>query len=385
MTMTFSRVTNVIEEGTISQIDDILSKARLIICAGPGGVGKTTTSAALALRAAMAGKKAIVLTIDPARRLADSLGLDELTNDPQRITLENEPEEGGELWAMMLDQQQTLDDLVKRYAPDPGAVKRSRENNIYKLLSSALHGMQEYMALDKLHDLYTGRYYDLVVLDTPPTKNALEFLDTPGRARQFFDDRIIKWFLPNREGGFFRRLVQPASVVISLMQKIFGESFVNDLVEFFDTLQFLQEALRNRGDMIDLILREETTHFFVITGADTRRIDEALFFHQKLSNLDQRASAFVLNRVIPEFTIDVDDVTLSDSQKELKNMGIAPESWAALQSHYQHLQRVSRHNHALISDFEKKVGSEYVHTVELMGEDIHSLEQLRALGSLLAA
>lgn len=380
--------------GDTDHILKIVETARLIVCAGPGGVGKTTTSAALGLRAALAGRRVIVLTIDPARRLANSLGLDELTNEPQRIDLTGRVDdldvpESGELWAMMLDQKQTLDDLVTRYAPDKGAVRRSHDNNIYKLLSSTLAGMQEYMALDKLHDLYTGGYYDLVVLDTPPTKNALEFLETPGRARQFFDDRIIKWFLPNQKKGLLGRVINPAgSVVVALLGRIFGEAFVNDLIEFFDTLQFLQEALRTRGEMIDFILRDPATNFLVITSADARRIKEALFFHEKLGSLNQQAGAFILNRVMPNFDVaDLEDVDQGALRGALEDEGVPPEQsealTAQLEQHYGHLAELAAHNRAIIARFASQVGPGLLRTVPLFGEDVHDLDQLRRLGHFL--
>lgn len=363
------------------RVADILETGRLIVCAGPGGVGKTTTSAAIGLRAALQGRKVIVLTIDPARRLANSLGLERLTNEPQKIDLAVrveavETENGGELWAMMLDQQQTLDDLVARFAPDSGALARSKENNIYRLLSSALHGMQEYMALDKLHDLYTSGSFDLVVLDTPPTKNALEFLETPGRARQFFDDRVMKWFIPSKskKKGLFSKVFDAGSVVLGLLGKVFGETFVTDLVDFFDTLSFLQEALRSRGEMIDFILRDDGTHFMVITSADSRRIKEALYFHEKLAELNKEAEAFVLNRVIPRF---------SEEDIEVSNGDLDPELEKYLVEHYKHLARLSEHNRAIIDRFSQKVGEDRVRTVPLFGEDVHDLSQLLALGKYL--
>lgn len=350
----------------------MLNEGRLILCAGPGGVGKTTTAAALGLRAAIDGKRVIVLTIDPAKRLADSLGLEALSNEPQRVELPANSNKG-QLWAMMLDQQQTLDDLVERNAPDAATVQRSRDNNIYKLLSSTLHGMQEYMALDKLHDLYTSGDYDLVVLDTPPTKNALEFLNTPNRARQFFDDRIMKWFLPQKKSNFLQRLTKPSTIVLSLMGKTFGKTFVEDLVEFFDTLQFLQETLRTRGELIDFILREPTTHFVIVTGADQRRIDEAIFFHEKLETLNQTASLFILNRVVPNFeNIDLDELSAP------KN--ISQKSWEMMQEKYLNLQKVSERSYKLIDELKKKVGENLVQVVPLLREDIHTLTQLGELG-----
>jgi anion-transporting ArsA/GET3 family ATPase len=377
-------------------ISGFIDDARLIVCAGPGGVGKTTTSAALGLAAALRGRKVIVLTIDPARRLANSLGLDALTNEPQKIELHEhiddvEVADGGELWAMMLDQKKTLDDLVSRFAPDKGALERSKENNIYRLLSSALAGMQEYMALDKLHDLYTGGYYDLVVLDTPPTKNALEFLETPDRARKFFDDRVLKWFLPDRSAkkGLLSRVFNAGSVVISMMAKVFGQSFVDDLIEFFDTLQFLQEALRSRGEMIDFILRDPLTRFLVITSADNRRVQEAIFFHRKLDDLNQEAAAFVLNRVLPSFQLsDVTAVTPSDLLAAFEDDELSDDDAAALttalENHYAHLARLSEHTREVIDSLASQVGAEKLQTVPMFGQDVHDLATLRMLSRFLA-
>lgn len=363
----------------MSRFHNMIKSARLIVCAGPGGVGKTTTSAAIGLRAAQAGRKVIVLTIDPARRLANSLGLDALTNEPQRIHLE-EAQSKGELWAMMLDQQQTLDDLVARYAPDKGALSRSKENNIYRLLSSALAGMQEYMALDKLHDLYTGGYFDLVVLDTPPTKNALDFLETPGRARQFFDDRVMKWFIPSKKKGLFTRVFDPGSVVLGLLGKVFGDAFVTDLVDFFDTLSFLQDALRTRGEMIDFILRDPETRFVLITSADSRRIKEALFFHEKLESLNQHAEAFVLNRVIPHFDqADLEGTTKQELHELLADED-SPGLADSLRANYQRLTLLSEHNRKIISNFGNQVGVDRLFTIPMFGEDVHDLRTLETLG-----
>ncbi len=375
-----------------------LHDGRLIVCVGPGGVGKTTTAATLGLRAAMAGRKTIVLTIDPARRLANSLGLDSLTNTPQQIELHpayratdaleaDEHSGDGELWAMMLDSEETFNDLIDQYAPDDKALEKGRENNIYKLLSSALHGMQEYMALDKLHDLYTGGYFDLVVLDTPPTKNALEFLETPKRAATFFDDRIIKWFLPDRDAGFFSRVFNPGSVVLKLISKVLGESFVNDLVEFFDTFHYLQEALQQRGEMIEFILRDPRTHFFVITSADPRRIKEAHYFHEKLSELEQQARVFILNRIIPHFDggdlTPLDDATLGDRLSEHLPDTDTELMAEQLKTHYLRLASLASRDRRAIEDLADRVGGDLLRLVPLLGEDVHNLRQLLRLSDYL--
>ena len=393
-----------------SPVARALKNGRLIVCSGPGGVGKTTTAAALGLRGALMGRKTIVLTIDPARRLANSLGLDELTNTPQPIALDGqidlaiasqktsasqktEPDTAapGELWAMMLDQEQTLAELVARHAPDPGALDRARENNIYRLLSSALHGMQEYMALEKLHDLYTAGYFDLVILDTPPTKNALDFLETPRRASRFFDDRIVKWFLPDRSSskGFFGRVLNPGAVVQGLLSKIFGDSFITDLIEFFDTFQYLFEVLKERGDMIEFILRDPNTYFVVITSADPRRIKEAQFFNQKLEALGQKAQAFIINRVTPDFDpADLDALDSGELSGLLKTHGLSDptliETTAqALKAHYRRLASRAQKDRAVIAELAEKFSAERLQAIPLLGQDVHTLGALLKLSAWL--
>ena len=376
-------------------IAPLLKSARLIVCCGPGGVGKTTTAAALGLRGVLMGRRVIVLTIDPAKRLANSLGLKELSNAPQRIDIEHTLSEEtraqvqkGEMWAMMLDQKKTLDDLVKRFAPDPGAFERAEKNNIYRLLSSTLHGMQEYMALDKLHDLYTDPSFDLVILDTPPTKNALEFLDTPSRAKTFFDERVIKWFIPNRSAsGLFGRVFDPGSVVLKLLGKVFGESFVKDLGEFFETLEFLQQALQSRGEMIDYIMRDEQTHFVVISSADPRRVKEALYFHEKLGELDQSADAFIINRVIPSFNdedlsaFDADALEALSPEElpEAISQGLSGE----LKATYRALARLASRDRQALKDLGQRVGEELLQSIPMLGQDIHSIAQLLNLSNFL--
>lgn len=380
------------KKGSVAQV---LRSSRLIVCVGPGGVGKTTTAAALGLQAALAGRKVIVLTIDPAKRLANSLGLETLTNDPQAIDLvttlqgSKDVPEGGELWAMMLDSQKTFEDLVQKHAPDKGALERAKENNIFRLLSTALHGMQEYMALEKLHDLYTGGYFDLVILDTPPTKNALEFLETPGRASQFFDERIIKWLVPNKNPGLLGRF-SPGAIAVSLIGKVLGESFVNDLIEFFDTFLYLREVLQSRGEMIEFILRDPRTFFFVITSADPRRMKEAVFFHEKLSNLDQQAEFFIINRVIPRFSAE-DIAHLEDAEIEalLKTHGLADTDAAhtmrrRLKEHYAQLAKLALRDRDAISKLGKMVGVEALRLIPLFGEDVHDMSQLARLGDFLS-
>lgn len=379
---------------THTDFGEILTDGRLIVCCGPGGVGKTTTAAALGLRAVTQGRKVIVITIDPAKRLANSLGLAELTNEPQEIELQEieDASPDGELWAMMLDQEQTFEDLVRRHAPDEKALERSRDNHIYQLLSSALHGMQEYAALDKLHDLYTGGYFDLVVLDTPPSTNALDFLNAPERVSRFFDRRIMKWFLPeeSRSTGLIGKIINPAgSVVLKLLSKIVGEEFVDEIVEFFDTFHYLQETLKERGDMIDYILSEPRTHFLLITSADPRRIKEVLQFHKKLEELDQHARAFIVNRVTPQFSLeDLEHLDEADLREFIEAHGIddtiaTDVLLEQLENHYASLARLADRDRKSIDQLAERVGRELLQLVPVLGEDVHSIDDLLRLGRFL--
>jgi anion-transporting ArsA/GET3 family ATPase len=377
-------------------LSDLLRDGQLLVCCGPGGVGKTTTAAALGLRAVLMGRKAIVLTIDPAKRLANSLGLSKLTNTPQQIDLEalsNDATDEGELWAMMLDQEKTFEELVDRAAPDQGAVERSKDNNIYKLLSSALHGMQEYAALDKLHDIYTSGHFDLVILDTPPTTSAIEFLQAPKRLSQFFDQRIMKWFLPDSSSstGFIGKIFNPGSVVLKLLSKVTGQDFVDDLVEFFDTFHYLQDTLKERSEVIEYILQAPNTHFLLVTTAAPRRIEEVFHFHQKLGEIDQEARAFIVNRVTPPFSLsDLESIGVDDMRTFLNTRAngeldgeTVDELLDQMEDHYASLARLADRDRQSIDELGDRVGRELLQLVPVLGEDVHSLEHLLELSKFL--
>jgi len=388
------------EETERSVLAGLLETSRLIVCCGSGGVGKTTMAAALALRAAREGRRAVVITIDPAKRLANSLGLAALDDKPQRIDLRSldatlaESSGQGELWAMMLDVKTGFDDLVRRMAPDEGAVKRILNNRVYRLLSTALHGMHEYVATQKLFELYTGGYFDLVVLDTPPTKNALDFLESPGLLSRFLDRRVIKWFLPDERAGFFGRLFQPGAVVIKLLSRILGEQFTHDLVEFFDAIQAIIEPFQQRGEMVEFILRDPLTAFLIVTNPDPRRANEALFFHEKLKALEQRSPTFVVNRVCTGFSqAQLDRARqLSPAEFEALARAMAPVTDAQgtqqlldlLQRHYQGLATLAARDDRGVRQLSEQVGKRLLHRVPLFRQDVHDIQHLLRIGEHLA-
>ena len=281
-------------------IGDILEGKGICICAGSGGVGKTTTSAAIATGMAARGLKVCVLTIDPAKRLADSLGLKELSNEAKRVDPKLFEAQGiemeGELWAMMLDAKATFDELVARQAPDEESRDRVLNNRIYQQISSALAGSQEYMAMEKLFELHSEGGYDLLVLDTPPTRNALDFLDAPRRLTQFIEGRSLRVFM--RPTGLAARVAgRGASVALAVFKRIVGFDLIADLAEFFNAFSGMVDGFQARAKRVNSLLADRRTCFLVVCGPQGEPIDEAVYFHRKLVEARLPFGGVVVNKV----------------------------------------------------------------------------------------
>src|ERR687891_915485 len=249
---------------------ELLEGRRIVVCAGAGGVGKTTTAAAIAMGMAERGLKVAVVTIDPARRLADSLGLEQLGNEPHRVDGNFE----GELWALMLDSKRTFDQLIERLAPDERTRDEVLSNRIYQQLSSAVAGSQEFTAIAKLYELDQDGDYDLLVLDTPPSRNALDFLDAPGRLTRFFQGRAIKMFL--RPGKLIGR---GTGVVFGLMERLTGVDLLHDLSVFFRALSGMVDDFSERARCVGALLEDPGTTFLIVTSPQHDPVAEAIFFH----------------------------------------------------------------------------------------------------------
>ena len=281
-------------------IDEILEGKDICICAGSGGVGKTTTSAAIATGMAARGLKVCVLTIDPAKRLADSLGLEELGNEARQVDPRLFERHGiemkGELWAMMLDAKATFDELVARQAPDEESRDRVLGNRIYQQISSALAGSQEYMAMEKLFELYTEGRFDLLVLDTPPSRNALDFLDAPRRLTQFIEGRSLSVFM--KPTGIAARVAgRGASVALSVMKRIVGFDLLADLAEFFNAFSGMVDGFQARAKRVNSLLADKRTTFLVVCGPQGEPIDEAVYFHRKLVEAKLPFGGVIVNKV----------------------------------------------------------------------------------------
>jgi len=276
----------------VSSIERVLAGHEVCVCAGAGGVGKTTTSAAVALGAAAQGRKVAVLTIDPAKRLANALGLEQLGNEARRVPGVAGP---GELWAMMLDAKRTFDELVETYAADERARDAVLSNRIYKELSSAVSGSQEYMAMEKLYELHAEGGYDLLVLDTPPTRNALDFLDAPERLSRFIDSRSLRFFLsPTRTG--LRLVSRGSGLLFGVLQRVTGIDLLRDLSEFFANFGDMSEGFRARAARVNELLASDAATFLLVSSPRRDAIDDAIFFHQRLRRRGMPFGGAVVNR-----------------------------------------------------------------------------------------
>ena len=287
----------------VPRLVDVLLERRILVCVGSGGVGKTTTAAALALAAARRGKRTLVLTIDPARRLASSLGLASLGHQVQQVdpalVRRGAPSDRGELWAMMLDQKQAFDEVVGRHAKDPAAVQRILANPVYAQISGSLSGAQEYAAMAKLHDFDRTGEWELIIVDTPPTAHALDFLDAPRKLSEAIDSPAIEWFRKLQgEGGSRWSLVgKTGAYVLQRLAKFVGSKFIDDLGVFFTEFNDILGGFRQRAEETFALLRQPRVGFVLVASPEPMAVREALAFHQRLVTAAMPFVGFVVNKI----------------------------------------------------------------------------------------
>ena len=271
--------------------------AEVLVCCGSGGVGKTTAAAALGIQAALLGRRAVVVTIDPARRLADALGVPGgLTNDPIRLDVDGP----GELWALMLDTATTFDGLVRANAADAEQAERILANRFYRNVAGSLSGTQEYMAAERLHALHADSRFDLVIVDTPPTRNALDFLDAPSTLARFIDHPLFKMLmLPTRRGlKVFNVAAQP---ILKTIGRVVGGDVLADAVAFFQAFAGMETGFRERADEVIELLASNSTRFVLVASPRADTIEEARFFADRLRRGRLEVGAVVVNRCTPTF------------------------------------------------------------------------------------
>jgi anion-transporting ArsA/GET3 family ATPase len=291
----------------VSALLDAIASRRVLVCVGSGGVGKTTVAAAIGLQAALDGKRVLVCTIDPARRLADAMGLGALGNVEARVPDQAFVQAGlsprGELHAMMLDVKRTWDELVTRHAPDPARRDRILQNRLYHQMSAALAGSQEYMAMEKLHELATDRDYDLIVLDTPPTAHALDFLEAPERIIDFLGNDTARSILAPAAGAgrLGLKLAQVGSgFIVKTLARFTGAEMLHDLGEFLAGFQGMYDGFKRRAAEVRALLARPSTGFVLVASPSPLSIDEALAFHERLRTEGMPVAGLVANRVTPD-------------------------------------------------------------------------------------
>jgi anion-transporting ArsA/GET3 family ATPase len=370
----------------MASVAELLDGKRVCICAGSGGVGKTTTSAAIAAGMAARGKKVAVLTIDPAKRLADSLGLPELGNterrvDPALFTDAGVDPGGGELWAMMLDSKQTFDEVVRKHAPDEETRDRILSNRIYEQLSAALAGSQEYMAMEKLFEIHAEDRYDLLVLDTPPSRDALDFLDAPKRLTQFIEGRALQVFM--RPAGLGMKLFgRGTSLMFSVLRRITGVNLLEDLAEFFQAFSGMVEGFRERARRVNELLADRQTSFLVVCGPQGEPISEAVYFHRKLIEAELPFGGVIVNKVHYgwEFPSDSSELReeLSEALGDQELAGRVLENLAD----YAALSMRDRRN---VEHLAGEMRTRAVIQVPYLDEDVHDLAGLMEINRYLFA
>lgn len=351
----------------LTSIEPLLEGRRIVICAGSGGVGKTTTAAAVALGLAASGKKVAVVTIDPARRLANALGLDELPNEPHRVDIEAP----GELWAMMLDAKRTFDQLIEHLAPDAQTREEVFSNRIYQQLSSAVAGSQEFTAIAKLYELDAEGDWDVLVLDTPPSRNALDFLDAPTRLTQFFQGRAIRVFL--RPAGLSGKLLgRGTGVVFGILQRVTGVDLLRDLSTFFRALGGMIDGFTERARRVGALLSDPGTTFLIVTAPRHDPVEEAIFFHRKLREAGMPFGGVVVNRVHQPPEDELPAAVAAELGPALaERVSVATSELAAL----------AARDAANVEQLRNRLGDPPMILVPELDDDVHDLEGLARVRS----
>ncbi|WP_331273042.1 ArsA family ATPase [Motilibacter deserti] len=361
---------------------------RILVCCGSGGVGKTTTAAALALRAAEQGRRVVVLTIDPARRLAQSLGLRELDNTPRRVDGVRPAggRDGGALDAMMLDMKRTFDEVVLAHASRERA-EQIFANPFYQSLSSSFAGTQEYMAMEKLGQLVgTGRW-DLVVVDTPPSRSALDFLDAPGRLGSFLDGRFLRVLTaPAKAGGkvYLKAFNAGLSMVTGAVTKVLGASLLRDVQGFVSAMDTMFGGFRERAEATYRLLAAPGTAFVVVAAPERDALREASYFVDRLERDRMPLAGLVLNRVHPDPAPELSAERSLAAAEVLQESGAHPVTAALLRLHADRV-RLSERERRLAARFTAAHPDVPVARVPAQPVDVHDLDGLRTIGAALAA
>lgn len=374
---------------TTLDIDALLHdpKTTIIVCCGAGGVGKTTTAASLGVRAAQRGRRVCVLTIDPARRLAQSLGLEQLDNTPRPIM--GVGQSGGALFAMMLDMKRTFDEIVQQHS-DPARAEQILKNPLYQSMSSSFAGTQEYMAMEKLGQLHreateTGEW-DLVIVDTPPSRSALDFLDAPARLGSFLDGRFVRILMaPAKAGGkaYLKVFGGAFTLVTASLNKVLGAQLLSDLQTLVAGLDSIFGGFRERAERTYALLKDPGTAFLVISAPETDALREASFFVERLQQDAMPLAGLVLNRVHTTEAPDVSAARAEGAAEDLDEHG-GYELTAALLRLHADTMRVRDRERRLLARFTGAHPEIAVVTAPALPGDVHDVQGLELVGAALS-
>lgn len=287
----------------VRTLEQLLATKEIVISCGSGGVGKTTTAAAAAAMAAThLGGKVLVLTVDPARRLASALGLERFGNTEVRVPSSAFEAAGveprGELWAAMLDTKQSWDDLVRRHAPDAATREQILANSLYQNISGRFVQSHDYIAMERLHEIHTSGTYDLIVVDTPPTRHAIDFLEAPDRMAEFFSSKLLRWLTAPAKS---RVMTMASKPFYTVADRILGSQFLEDIAEFFSLFQSMAPGFVERADAVTRTLADRRTTFVVVSTLEAAPLHEAEFFIEALDERKLDLGALVLNKVLPAY------------------------------------------------------------------------------------
>ena len=333
------------------------------------------------------GRKVAVLTIDPAKRLANSLGLSELGNeerlvDPRRFE-EQGVEMNGELWAMMLDAKRTFDDLIERHAPDEETRDRVLGNRIYQELSNAMAGSQEYMAMEKLYELHQEARYDLLVLDTPPTRNALDFIDAPERMTRFIEGRSLQFFL--RPGRLGMRVVgRSGGMLFSVLKRVTGIDLLQDLSDFFQSFGDMAKGFSERAQRVNDLLADKRTTFVLVSSPEHEPIDEAVYFWRRLREAKLPFGGVIVNKVHPDYLLAAEDAGGLGVERELAQLpaeleqsldGVSDAANLAerISDNFARYRMLAERDRRNIERLTKHLAARRVIEVPFLDEDVHDI------------
>ena len=372
------------------RIDELVDERRIVICCGTGGVGKTTIAAVLALESARRGQNACVVTIDPARRLADALGIEHLTNDPTEIDralwtdgADDDVVAGGRLSALMLDTKSTFDLLVARNAASPEQAQRILDNSFYRNVSGALGGTQEYMAMEKLHQLHDEGNFDLIVVDTPPTRHALDFLDAPQRLTRLLDNRVFRLLMmPTR--AYLRVASVAVQTFLRTVARVVGSEVIEDVVAFFRAFEGMEEGFRTRAQVVGDLLGDPDTAFVLVTSPRRDAMQEATFFAQRLAEAGQSVQALVVNRVHPSFGDEAPTGLRAAAAALRRPSGESAARLAALYDNLADFREIAALERDHIEALRDRIGGNTALAyVPYLAHDVHDFATLHEVGEVL--